>query len=268
MSTFTLLEGTGPVVYSVPHVGTDLPEEVADALNEEGRTVADSDWNVDKLYDFALAEDASVLRARYARYVVDLNRDPGGQSLYPNQATTELCPTTTFDGNPIYRAGSAPDETEIARRLEVYFEPYHQALTRLIERALARHGFALLFDGHSIRSEVPRLFEGRLPIFNLGTNDGRSCGPDVRAAASVACKTGHGFDHVIDGRFKGGWITRHYGRPQEKIFALQMEIAQRAYMDERAPFAFDEERASQVRPVLRRMVEAALVVAMRLARAG
>ena len=257
-------EGQSPLVLSFPHVGTDLPPEVEAALNDTGRALPDTDWHVDRLYDFADELDATVLRARWSRYVVDLNRDPAGTSLYPGQATTELCPTTTFAGAPIYRQGLEPDAAGIEHRARNYFWPYHMTLEATLARVVARHGFAFLWDAHSIRSEIPRLFAGTLPILNIGTNDGRSCGPDLRQTAAILAKTSGGFDYVVDGRFKGGWITRTYGRPANHVFAIQLELAMRAYMEEAPPWAFDDARAARLRPALFSMVKDLLTVSRRL----
>lgn len=265
MSPVEIAHGRGPLVLSFPHIGTALPDEVADALNDRGRAVPDTDWHVDRLYAGMEALEPTVLRAPLSRYAVDLNRDPEGSSLYPGRATTALCPTTTFDGEPIYLPGREPDAGETARRLAAYFRPYHEALGAALARAAAAHGYAVLVDCHSIRSAIPRLFAGTLPVINIGTDDGRSCGPDLRTIAGVGAKVS-GFEQVVDGRFKGGWITRHYGRPDARIFALQIELAQRAYMDERPPRAFDEAGAARLRPALFRIVDDVTRVAGRLVR--
>ncbi len=210
MQTFTLTRGASPLILSMPHPGAELPPEVAEALNARGLLVEDTDWHMRELYAFAGRFDPTIVEARLSRYVIDLNRDPSGLSLYPGQATTELVPTTTFDGAPIWR--TPPDEAEIARRRTLYFEPYHAALAAEIARVKAAHGFALLYDCHSIRSAIPRLFEGELPLMNLGTNGGASCAPAVQRACERVMAAS-GLSHVSNGRFKGGWITRHYGRP-------------------------------------------------------
>jgi len=263
MRLVEVIPGESPLVFSQPHVGTALPPEVTAALLDLGRSVPDTDWWIDRLYA-PLAErfSATVVRQGWSRYVIDVNRDPSGASLYPGKATTGLVPTETFDGEPIWRPGAEPDPAEIARRRRHFFEPYHAALAGAIEAARIRHGFCLLWDCHSIRSRIPRLFEGRLPTFNLGTFDGRSCSPALRTAAErVLAASGAAF--VVDGRFKGGWITRHYGRPAERIEALQMELAQTAYMDEAPPWTFREEKAREVRAVLANLIETLLEEAAR-----
>lgn len=246
----------GPLVLSMPHGGTGIPGEVAAGLNDLGREVSDTDWWIDRLYDFAEDLDASVVRATLSRYVIDLNRDPSDQSLYPGQATTGLCPSETFDGVPIYRPGAEPDAAEIEARKAAYYAPYHEALQVALDRAKAAQGFALLYDCHSIRSLVPRLFEGELPVVNLGTNGGASCAPGMEAAVAAVCAAQSTYSHVTNGRFKGGWITRNYGRSAEGVHALQVELSQRAYMDEAPPWTFREDRARELRPLLMDMQRA------------
>lgn len=257
MSVFDYREGAGPLVVSMPHTGTLLPDDLAGRYNDVGRSVCDTDWHIDKLYDFVGELDATVIAARLSRWVIDLNRDPAGAALYPGAFETGLCPTQTFTQAPIYADGQAPDEAEVARRLDAYWRPYHQQLGAAIDAAKSRHGFALLLDAHSIASECPLLFEGRLPDINFGTNSGRSCSPAVIAAA-VEALAPHDFTHVVDGRFKGGWITRHYGRPDEGIHALQIELAQATYLDETAPRRFDPNFAQPLRQALTDVLAAAV----------
>ena len=240
--------GAGPVVIGIPHTGTHVPEAAWAALNERGRALADTDWRVERLHE-GLLPGATVVRMCVHRYVIDCNRDPGGTSLYPGRSTTDLVPLTDFDGRPIWT--EAPDADEVARRREAYHAPYHVALASAIARARGAHGAAILYDAHSIRSRVPRLFEGRLPDLNLGTDDGRSCAPEVEAAAAEVCAGAQGFAHVVNGRFRGGWTTRHHGRPPEGVHAVQMEIAQAAYLaQEVPPWPYDAGRAARLRPVL------------------
>lgn len=260
----SVTRGSSPLVLSMPHPGTGLPAEVAAQLNARGKLVEDTDWHMRQLYGFAERFQPSIVEAGLSRFVIDLNRDPAGFSLYPGQATTELVPTTTFDGAPIWN--TAPDEAEIARRREAYFQPYHDALANEIERAKAKHGFCLLWDCHSIKSVIPRLFPGTLPTLNLGTNSGQSAAPAVEAAAAQAM-AGSAFTQVVNGRFKGGWITRHYGQPAEHVHALQMEIALSAYLDdEAAPWAFAPVKAVSLQATLSAMIEAALAAATQLER--
>lgn len=258
-SIFDLHRGDSPLVVSIPHCGTLLSPDLAERLTDEALILRDTDWHVPQLYDFAQDLGATVLAARHSRYVVDLNRPPGGESLYPGQATTGLCPTTLFDGQPLYRAGAEPDDEEVARRVTAFWRPYHDALAAEIARVKALHGYALLYDAHSIRSRVPRLFEGRLPDLNLGTARGTSCAEPLRLriAAVLGEAEADGFTAVVDGRFVGGHITRSYGAPAEHVHAVQMELAQDRYMDEDAPpFAYRRDRADRLRPWLRRVLEA------------
>lgn len=241
----------GPLLLSMPHPGTVIPDWLAPRLTATGRAIDDTDWWMEKVYDFAAALDASVVRTTLSRYVIDCNRDPSGASLYPGQATTELCPIATFDGEALYESGKAPDAAEIAQRRARYFMPYHAALEAELARIKALHGYALLFDCHSIRSIVPRLFDGRLPVFNIGTNSGASCADGIAHAVVTACAAHAHYDHVLNGRFKGGWITRRYGRPAEGVHAVQLEMAQLAYMEETRPWRFDPAKTDALRPTLR-----------------
>ena len=203
-----------PLIVSIPHAGVEL-REYEPRFASPWLAQKDADWRLDELYDFAGGLGATVVRTKASRSIIDVNRDPSGASLYPGQATTGLCPTTTFDGEALYREGEAPDEAEIVRRKRAYFEPYHAALRVEIARLKTRHGRVVLFDAHSIRSRIPRLFEGELPLFNLGTNSGASCSPGLREAVSAVLASS-GETSVIDRRFKGGWITRAYGKPQRR----------------------------------------------------
>ncbi len=258
MDIFRFSEGRTPLLVSMPHVGTHIPESLRPRLTPAALAVPDTDWHVDRLYDFLGEVGAGVLRATHSRYVIDLNRDPAGQPLYPGASNTELCPTTLFDGSPVYRPGAAPDAAEVEARLETWWRPYHDRLRDALDRLKARFGHAILFDAHSIRSRVPRFFAGRLPDLNLGTGGGVSAAPDLAESALTAARASPAYGAVLDGRFKGGYITRHYGRPQEGVHALQLELSQLTYMDEDPPFTFREDLAAGIRPVLRGVVEALL----------
>lgn len=254
---FTLRRGGSALILSIPHAGGKLIPGLEARLTPVGRALIDTDWWLERLYAFAADLDATILRAELSRTVVDLNRDPDGASLYPGQATTSLVPTATFDGEPLYRAGEAPSDAEIAERRERYFWPYHRALEAEIARVRNQHGIVALHDCHSIRSVVPRLFDGRLPVFNLGTNSGASCAPELEARLA-GILAGSGSSWVVNGRFKGGWITRHHGRPAERVHVAQMELACRAYMRETPPFDYDEAAAAATQVVLRRVLETML----------
>lgn len=250
---FHLDVSDGPVLLNFPHSGRFLPQEVFAQLNEHGQEQVDTDWHVPELYGFAKGQ-VTWVEATHSRYVVDLNRDPSGASLYPGQATTGLCPDTDFQGNGIY-ASQSPDVAEIERRKKIYFLPYHAELKIQISRICNQYGYCVLLDCHSILSRVPRLFGGALPDMNLGTNCGQSCGPVLAQAAGQALQCGK-FSYVRDGRFKGGWITRHYGQPANNVHVLQLEIAQSAYMDEAHPNKFDADRAAPLQAVLQDLVQA------------
>jgi N-formylglutamate deformylase len=255
MDLYDLHRGDSPVLIDVPHAGTFLPPGIEAALTPVARTLPDTDWHVDKLYAFARAAGATLMTATHSRIVVDLNRDPSGAALYPGADNTELCPTRTFANEPIYRA-AGPGDADIAARRRRYFDPYHAALAAEVERIRARHGHVILLDGHSIRAEVPRFFAGRLPDLNLGTADGASCTPEVQAVASGILASAAGFTHVLNGRFKGGYVTRRYGQPQRAIHALQLEMAQCIYMDEAPPYRWDARRAAPLGDTLARLVDA------------
>jgi len=256
--------GGAPLLLSIPHSGTDIPPELATGLASAWLARSDTDWWVDRLYGFAGALDATVVRTALSRTVIDANRDPGGASLYPGRSTTGLCPTTTFDGAPLYQAGAGPDPGAIDARRRAYFQPYHEALVAELHRLRAQHPRVVLYDCHSIRSRVPRLFEGELPQFNLGTNDGASCAPELSRAVAAVCGAGP-WSCVVNGRFKGGYIIRHHGRPDAGVHALQMELACRGYLDEPEhvtpdtwPPPYDEARAAPLQVLLRRVLLACL----------
>jgi len=258
MELFRLHRGSSPLLVSVPHVGTYLPPELAARMTDAGRLVADTDWHVDRLYDFLDGLGASVLCPTHSRYVVDLNRPPDGANLYPGQDTTALVPMDTFAREPLYRPGEAPDEREIAGRVSQYWRPYHDALQRELERIRAAHGYALLWDAHSIASELPRFFSGQLPDLSFGTAAGASCAPAIEAAVFEEARRAAGYSAVLNGRFKGGYITRAYGNPMQRVHAIQLELSQRTYMNEPLPFEFREDLAGPLRPALRRFLEAFL----------
>lgn len=252
-----LRRGRAPLLVSLPHTGTEIPEEFESRLVSPWLARKDTDWWIERLYDFAADLDATILRTTVSRTVIDVNRDPSGASLYPGQATTDLCPTTTFDGEPLYRDGAAPSELDVAARRSRFFAPYHQALVAEIERLRGLHPRVVLYDCHSIRSAIPRLFEGELPHFNIGTHAGASCDPALQRLVEETCAATP-FSWVANGRFKGGWITRRYGRPDEGVHAVQMELACRGYMPEPAgpvteqtwPAPYDEGYAAPMRAAL------------------
>jgi N-formylglutamate deformylase len=256
MSVHDFHAGEIPLLVSFPHVGTALPQDLASRLTAAARLRPDTDWHLPVLYDFVRAMGASTLIARYSRYLVDLNRPPEDTNLYPGQDTTGLFPVDTFRKEPVYLPGMAPTAAEKAQRLAHYWEPYHRALADEIGRLQARHGYALLWDAHSIASELPRFFDGRLPDLNLGTADGQACAPSA-ADAVVAVAAGQtDFTWVLNGRFKGGYITRRYGRPDAHVHAIQLEQGWASYLQPTHPYALRDDLAARVRPVLMAMIEA------------
>lgn len=271
MSEVVVVEsGTAPLIVSIPHAGTKIPPDIEARLVSPWIGRKDTDWYVEWLYAFARDAGATIVRATHSRTVIDVNRDPSGASLYPGQATTGLCPLTTFDGEPLYRSGQEPGEAEIAQRRARYFDPYHTALAAEIARLQAVHRATVLYEAHSIRGEIPRLFEGSLPDLNLGTNGGASCAEPLARAVADEC-AGSPFSHVVNGRFQGGWTTRHYGWPEAGVHALQMELACRTYLDEPPapspanwPPPYDAERAAPLRELLERVIGRCLSFAREL----
>ena len=254
---YDLHAGTAPLIFSVPHAGTDLPPDIAERLTPHAKTLPDTDWHVEALYDFAPTLGATLIRANVSRYVIDLNRPSQDESLYPGQATTGLCPPIEFDGTPIYRDGKEVAADEVTRRRESYWQPYHDRLAAEIDRVKALHGYALLFDCHSIASRVPRLFPGTLPDLNLGTVHGASCAPALQAAI-VGVMQRSGFSHVVNGRFVGGHITRHFGKPSDNVHAVQMEKGQDCHLMDDGSNRLDPAKVAKLKPVLRRIAEAML----------
>jgi formiminoglutamase len=260
--------GTSPLLLSIPHTGVEIPGEIADGLASPWLARMDTDWHVEQLYKIATSLGATVLRTRMSRTVIDVNRDPTGASLYPGLATTELCPTTTFDGRPLYLAGREPTRAEIERRRRAWFDPYHASLAAEIRRLRELHSRVVVYDCHAIRSVIPRLFEGELPHFNIGTNGGRSCDFQLSSDLEFIIVWSR-FSQVTDGRFRGGFITRHYGRPNKGIHAIQMELAMRGYLEEPMfrpteanwPPAYDSEFAKPLLRVLAIVLLACLAFA-------
>lgn len=256
--------GSTPLLVTIPHDGRDMPADLEARLTGAGTARPDTDWHVRRLYGFAQSLGAGVLAARYSRYVVDLNRPPGDEALYPGQVATGLCPTATFAGAPIYRDRAGPDDAERRSRLERYWRPYHERLAAELERLRAAHGYALLWDAHSIRSRVPRLFDGELPVLNLGTNGSKSASRRIeRDLRDVAERSP--YPAVLNGRFIGGYTTRHYGDPERGVHAVQLEIAQRAYMDEKT-LSYDEPRAHALAQTLEALLGTFLDSAAKVSR--
>ncbi|NML45990.1 N-formylglutamate deformylase [Ramlibacter sp. G-1-2-2] len=262
--TFDLRRGTLPLLVSIPHMGTDIPGELQACYQPRAMQVEDTDWHLARLYAFAVELGASVLQPRHSRYVIDLNRPPDDAPMYPGASNTELCPTRFFTGDTLYAEGAAPDSTERLRRRDTYWQPYHDALAGELARIKAQHGYVLLWDAHSIRSEIPWLFQGVLPDLNIGTAGGASADGSITEAVEAAAAHFPQYTRAVNGRFKGGYITRHYGKPAEHVHAVQLEMTQKSYMREDEPWDWLEEQARAVQPVVRAMVEAALHAARKV----
>jgi N-formylglutamate deformylase len=252
---FTLHRGTAPLLVSLPHVGTAIPTDIREKLVPRALAVEDTDWHLEPLYDFVRMMGASLIVPKHSRYVIDLNRPSENTPMYAGTNNTELCPTRFFTGDALYQDGQAPDEADVARRCQTYWKPYHGALQTELARIQGIHGHAVLFDGHSIKSMLPWLFDGQLPDLNLGTVNGASCAPGLRQALGNVLGAQSEFTHVVDGRFKGGYITRRYGQPDQRVHAVQLEMCWCCYMAEEPPYQIDPQRAQRVTPVLRALVQ-------------
>jgi len=255
MNPFHFTAGKLPLLVSIPHAGTQLTPEVEAGLSEAARGLPDTDWHLPLLYDFVRDLGASVITAHYSRFVIDLNRPADNQPLYAS-ATTGLYPETLFDGTPTFVDGHAPSDADRQRYLDTIWQPYHQQIQHELARLKAEHGYALLFDAHSIASVIPRLFDGQLPDLNIGTNQGASCSCAVSDAIQQVCAAQSVYRWVLNGRFTGGYITRAYGQPEQGVQAVQLELAQLNYMDETPPFAWQQDRAVQLQQVLKPLLQA------------
>lgn len=254
MSAVEVTSGDSPVVLAFPHTGTELPDSIKQQLTPRGQSLEDTDWHVDKLYA-GLLPQATTVRATFHRYAIDANRDPSGASLYPGQNTTTLVPLTDFNGEDLWL--TAPSEEEIEERRLRFHAPYHQALAAELERVRQKHGIAVLYDCHSIRSGIPFLFEGVLPDFSIGSNLGATCAAEIEQTVEQLCRQDSQYTTVVNGRFKGGWTTRHYGQPEQGIHAIQMELTQSAYLQtESAPFIYSTDKAERLRVTLKKVLEA------------
>ncbi|WP_037315335.1 N-formylglutamate deformylase [Ruegeria halocynthiae] len=263
MQAVSIQRGEGPIVLGQPHGGTFVPDNIIAHLNSTGRALADTDWHINRLYH-GLLDNVTVVQSHIHRYVIDANRDPEGVSLYPGQNTTTLVPLTDFDGQPIWRSGQEPSQADTVQRCQAFHAPYHAALAEELQRVKARHGVAILFDCHSIRSRIPFLFGGTLPDMNIGTNGGVTCASKFESIAQEIAASSP-YSTVLNGRFRGGWTTRHYGRPAEGIHAIQMELAQSTYLTtEAAPWAYDNAKANRLRRWLRDILDAIQDTALEL----
>lgn len=262
--SFILHRGSSPLLVSMPHIGTEIPPELRGCYVPRALGVEDTDWHLARLYAWLPALGASVLQPRWSRYAIDLNRPPDDAPMYPGAANTELCPTRFFTGDPLYQPGQEPTRGERQRRRERYWQPYHQALAQELDRIKAVHGFVLLWDAHSIRSAIPWLFDGVLPDLNIGTADGSSAHGAIAQAVVDAASRCASASHVLNGRFKGGYTTRHYGDPARHVHAVQLEMCQNTYMSEQAPYEYDKGLASDIQPVVRAMLTAGLTACQSL----
>lgn len=264
MHPVTVTRGESPLVLGFPHTGTYLPDDIRARLNGEGLLLRDTDWHIDALYR-DLVPGVTAVKANFHRYVIDANRDPAGASLYPGQTTTGLVPENTFDNAPIWKEGEEPTEADIAERRDRWHAPYHAALEAEMQRVKAIHGVAILYDCHSIRSLIPWLFDGTLPDFNIGTDNGNTCAPAIEQAVFGRCAAS-GRSHVLNGRFRGGWTTRHYGRPADGLHAIQMELAQSSHLaTETPPFGLDPGKAESLRALLKPLLQDLIDIAPTLA---
>lgn len=253
MNPVDVFSGNSPVVLGLPHTGTFVPKEIFEDLTPLGQTLSDTDWHIHRLYG-GLLDGASTVRATFHRYVIDANRDPSGVSLYPDQNTTGLVPLTDFDGEPLWTI--SPNEAEIERRRSIYHAAYHNALQAEMERVRDLHGVAILYDCHSIRSNIPFLFDGVLPDFNIGTNNLTTCAPEIQQVVENICSNLDDYTSVTNGRFKGGWTTRHYGKQEQGFHAVQMELAQSTHlMSEKLPYAYHQEKAQHLRATLKEILK-------------
>lgn len=249
MNTVSVLEGNKPLILAQPHGGTTVAHDIYNRLNEKGQALADTDWHINRLYD-GLVDDITVVQTHIHRYVIDANRSPEDESLYPGQNTTALCPLTDFDGHLIYLDGEAPDSHELEQRRLSYHKPYHDALNQQIHRLRQIHDSVVVYDCHSIRSRIPFLFDGVLPDFNIGTFNGNSCSKNIAETVSEICTNAQGFSTIVNGRFKGGWTTRQYGTPASGVHAIQMELSQFTYMQESPPWSYDKQKSARLRKTL------------------
>jgi N-formylglutamate deformylase len=257
-SVFSLHRGSAALLVSVPHCGTVIAEALLARMVPRARALEDTDWHLQDLYAFVRDLGASLIVPRHSRYLIDLNRPPDDVPMYAGANNTGLCPERFFSGDALYRPGLQPDQAEKAHRRATYWQPYHDALQQELARLKSAHGYALLLDGHSIKSELPWLFPGRLPDLNLGTADGATCAPSLRVAMEQVLQSQREFTQVADGRFKGGYIVRQYGRPLEGVHAAQLEMCWSCYMPEAPPYRPDPQRSARLAPILRSLVRALL----------
>ncbi len=258
-AAYALMQGTAPILVSMPHIATHIPQALAHDFVPQALTVQDTDWHLATLYGFVGELGASVLQPSVSRYVIDLNRPPSAdaQPMYAGSNNTELCPTRFFTGESLYKTACAPNAQAIAARREQYWQPYHTALANELARIQSVHGYAVLWDAHSICSQLPWLFDGKLPDLNIGTANGAAAHPSITEAIAQVCESQNRYTHVVNGRFKGGYITRHYGKPAQQVHAIQLEQCWSTYMLEQSPYAYAPAIAAQIQPLIKSMMQAA-----------
>ncbi len=246
-----------PIILSVPHCGTDFPDEIRnDYVPEMMAAPDDTDWFVHQLYNFATELGITIIHAKYSRWAIDLNRDPESAPLYDDgRIITGLTTTTDFFGKSIYISDDRiPDQKEVERRLTEYYWPYYNKIQDLLDERLATFGKALLWDAHSIRHFVPTIRKEIFPDMILGNNDETTAHPELIETALHGLTSGKfGVNHNTP--FKGGHITRYFGKPEQNIHALQLEMNKILYMDDEER-NFHEERANEMRAVLKPTFEA------------
>lgn len=257
MKRHNLIRRDGPLLVSIPHMGHYIPSSIKNGMTEEALRLSDTDWHLDRLYGFAEAMGITLLMATHSRYVIDLNRPEDDQHLYPGQLKTGLVPMETFKGEAIYKDSYEPDEIEKLNRVASYWHPYHEQIVEQLVRIKAIHGYAILYDAHSIKTEVPRLFEGKLWDLNLGTAHDKTCDPAMSQAA-LAAASSDSYSAVLNKRFVGGHITRHYGDPANDIHSIQMELTWGNYMYETYPYEYLPEKAAQLQGTLKKVLQSLL----------
>ncbi|GAA4113631.1 N-formylglutamate deformylase [Aquimarina addita] len=254
MNLFKITEATVPkvpILISIPHAGTQFPVEIKHYYKKKMRNhLDDTDWYVHKLYEFAPSLGITIIKANLSRWVIDLNRDPKSIPLYTdNRLITAITPITDFYGNNIYTSSSSePDPIEIQRRLDLYYWPYYRQIETLIADLKKKFGKVLLWDAHSIRHLVSTIQKKPFPDMILGNNDQKTAHPQLILTALEKLRSKK-FEVAHNTPFKGGHITRYFGKPAQNVHALQLEMNKILYMDDNE-ITYNTKRASEVQEVL------------------